>query len=104
MRPASGGQMITNRNNINDLIDAVPKEYQEAVKGALDELNQNGLSGQSNPEYIMFDKYKIKVAGGDVEIIFEHDYSSGNIRIVDIKTRANIRRLYDKIRKALQPI
>jgi hypothetical protein len=94
--------MITNRPHIQDLIDAVPQKYKSEVATALDDLDAQGLSPQQNAEHIRFNKYKIEVAGGDVEIIFEYDLTSGNIRIIDIKTRANIKAILKKIRRAIE--
>jgi hypothetical protein len=90
--------MITNRDSphIRDKIAGVPEEYQPEVQTVLDKL-EKGFPEDS--EFIRFDKYKIKVADGNIEIIFEWDLDTGNVRIVDIRERSNWGRIYKKIRK-----
>jgi hypothetical protein len=95
--------MITNRAlpRIRNLLDEVPEKYKSDVEAALNELEKGGLPEHLNPELIKFNKFKIKVADGDVEIIFERDFATGDVRIVDIKTRINIRGIFEKIRRAI---
>lgn len=93
--------MITNRNlpHIKDMIARVPQKYQSDVTALLDEL-ESEQSPQPNWEYVKFNKYKIKVADGDIEIIFELNWS-GEIRLVDIKERLNITGILKKIREGI---
>jgi hypothetical protein len=94
--------MITNRNApyVTDLIDGLPSQYKDDATTALDELDAKGLSSTLNPKNIKFNDYKIEVANGDIEIIFKHDLA-GNIRIVDIKHRANLKGILRKIADAI---
>jgi mRNA-degrading endonuclease RelE of RelBE toxin-antitoxin system len=96
--------MITNRNipRISDLIYRVPEKHKKDVSAVLDELENNGLSPKFNPKRLRFNKYKIEVKDSDIEIIFEHDFASGDIRIVDIKDRADLKGIARKILKAIE--
>ena len=96
--------MITNRElpHVVQLIDALPERYKGDVKSLLDEL-ERGIWVSHNPEYVGFSKYKIRIAGGDVELIVEAGISL-DVRIVDIKVRPNIRGILRKIGHAIDKI
>lgn len=95
--------MITNRNSphVTNLIDGLRAKDKADVGIALDKLANQGLSPASNPTQINFNTYKIAVGGGNVEIILQLELS-GDMRIVDIRNRATLKRILQKIAKAIE--
>lgn len=89
--------MIANRDSphIKELIAKVPEAYKSDVEAALNELENDPY--QLNPESVTFNKYKIKVADGDIEIIFEWNWG-GRVRIVDIRERRDFWGILRKMR------
>jgi hypothetical protein len=96
--------MITNRQlpHIVDLIEGLPEKYKSDVIALLDEL-ENSFPAGLNTEYLGFSKYKVRVAGGEAEVIIEAGFLN-NIRIVDIKTRTNIKGILRKIGRVIDKI
>jgi hypothetical protein len=64
------------------MVANLPQNYQKDVEAALNELDNDPLPQRRNPIFIKANNFKIRVASGNVEIIYGVDIATKRVRII----------------------